>query len=284
MSQKSYNGQPCLYLVPTPIGNLEDITIRALNILKEVDYIFSEDTRVTKILLQKYDISNNLIANHEHNEDLNKEKMLDYLNNGKNLAIVTDRGTPAISDPGYHLAKCAIDNKFNVVALPGPTALIPALIMSGLDAQPFLFYGFLNSKEAKRKKELLSLKSQKYTVIFYEAPHRISKTLDNIEEIFGNRMISISREISKRFEEVYRGLVSEVKEEIIGAKGEMVLIVSGLTGENNIDFSNISLTDHVNYYISQGYSSKESLKKVADDKNCKKSEVYSKFHVNRSKK
>ena len=151
MKQKSYDGSPTLYLVPTPIGNLEDITIRALNILKEVDVIFAEDTRVTKQLLNHFNINKKIISSHLYNEENNEQKEINYLKEGKNIAVVSDRGTPVISDPGYILAKTAIEEGFNVVCLPGPTAVIPAIVMSGLAGGPFTFYGFLNSKESKRK-------------------------------------------------------------------------------------------------------------------------------------
>ena len=225
MSQKSYNNTPTLYLIPTPIGNMEDITLRAINALKEVEVIFSEDTRVTGVLLKHLDIKKKLIANHEHNEQKNCEMALSYLKDGYNIGLVTDRGTPIISDPGYGIAKFIIEHGYNVVGLPGPTALIPALIVSGLNPSPFLFYGFLNNKEPKRIKELESLKNIKATLIFYEAPHRLEKTLDNMLKVLGNRNISISREISKRYEEVYRGQIDDIKKQIVDAKGEFVIVV-----------------------------------------------------------
>jgi len=183
MIQKSYNKTPTLYIIPTPIGNMEDITYRALNILKEVDIIFAEDTRVTRQLLNYFNISKRVISSHLYNESNNIEKEIEYLKSGKNIAVVSDRGTPVISDPGNILVKEAIKQNFNVVALPGATALIPALVMSGLSEGPFTFYGFLNSKETKRKKELETLKEHKYPIIFYEAPHRLEKTLKNIKDI-----------------------------------------------------------------------------------------------------
>ena len=152
MSQISYNNTPTLYLIPTPIGNLDDITLRAIKILQEVEVIFSEDTRVTSLLLNHLNIKKKLISNHEYNEKNNADKLLEYLKNGYSVGLVSDRGTPVISDPGYDLAKAAIENNFNVVSLPGATALIPALTVSGIEPMPFLYYGFLNSKEGKRKK------------------------------------------------------------------------------------------------------------------------------------
>lgn len=276
MSQKSYNNTPTLYLIPTPIGNMEDMTIRTINTLKLVDVIFSEDTRVTSQLLHTLKIKKPLIANHEHNEKENGEKLLKLLGEGKNIGLVSDRGTPIISDPGYYLTTIAINNNYNVVSLPGPTALIPALTSSGIEPSPFLFYGFLNSKESKRKKELETLKDYPFTMIFYEAPHRIENTLENIFQVFGTRNISISREITKKFEEVYRGTVKEILEEIKGAKGEMVIVVSGNHEEKNYD--SLTVTEHVNIYLTQGISTKEAIKKVAHDRNVKTSDIYNEYH------
>lgn len=274
--QKSYDNSPTLYIVPTPIGNLEDITIRAINILKEVDIIFAEDTRVTKQLLNHFNIQNKLISSHLYNENQNEEKEIKYLKEGKNIAIVSDRGTPVISDPGYILVKNAIENGYNVVCLPGPTALIPALVMSGLSSGPFTFYGFLNSKESKRKKELELLKSTSYPIIFYEAPHRLIKTLNNIHEILGNRKIAIVREISKKYEEVIRGTVENILKAVENIKGEIVLIVEGNSKEPT--FENISIKDHVDLYIEDGLTPNEAIKKVAKERNIPKSIVYNEYH------
>lgn len=276
MIQKSYDNSPTLYIVPTPIGNLEDITIRAVNILKEVDIIFAEDTRVTKQLLNHFNIQNKLISSHLYNENQNEEKEIKYLKEGKNIAIVSDRGTPVISDPGYILVKNAIENGYNVVCLPGPTALIPALVMSGLSSGPFTFYGFLNSKESKRKKELELLKSTSYPIIFYEAPHRLIKTLNNIHEILGNRKIAIVREISKKYEEVIRGTVENILKTVENIKGEIVLIVEGNSKEPT--FENISIKDHVDLYIEDGLITNEAIKKVAKERNIPKSIVYNEYH------
>lgn len=276
MSQKSYNNSPTLYLIPTPIGNLEDITLRAINILKKVEVIFCEDTRVTALLLNHLDIKKKLISSHKFNESMNDDKLLEYLNNGVDVGLVTDRGTPIISDPGYELVKIAISNNFNVVALPGPTAFVPALIASGLSPQPFLFYGFLNSKESKMKKELEELKNEKATIIFYEAPHRIQSTLSIIRDILGNRNACISREISKKFEEIYRGTIDELLLETIEIKGEIVLIVAGNNEVNHYD--HLTIIEHVNLYIKEGYSSKDAIKKVSNDRGLNKSEVYKEYH------
>ena len=276
MIQKSYDGSPILYIVPTPIGNLEDITIRALNVLKEVDVIFAEDTRTTKQLLTNFNINKKLISSHLYNENQNEAKEIDYLKQGKNIAIVSDRGTPIISDPGYILVKNAIKNGYNVVCLPGPTAVIPALVMSGLSGGPFTFYGFLNSKESKRKKELETLKQSPYPIAFYEAPHRLKKTLNNIYEIFGNRKIAIVREISKRYEEVIRGTVENLLKTVENLKGEIVIVVEG---NNEIKtFENLSIKEHINLYIEDGLTPNEAIKKVAKERNVPKSEIYNNYH------
>lgn len=276
MIQKSYDGSPILYIVPTPIGNLEDITIRALNILKEVDVIFAEDTRTTKQLLNNFDIKNKLISSHLYNENQNEEKEIDYLKEGKNIAVVSDRGTPVISDPGYILVKNAIENGYNVVCLPGPTAVIPALVMSGLSGGPFTFYGFLNSKESQRKKELESLKMIPHPIAFYEAPHRLIKTLKNIYEIFGNRNIAIVREISKKYEEVIRGNIENLLKTVENLKGEIVIVVEG--NHEKPTFDNLSIKEHVNLYIEDGLTPNEAIKQVAKERNTPKSTIYNDYH------
>lgn len=276
MSQKSYNNSPSLYLIPTPIGNMEDITIRALNILKEVDVIFSEDTRETLKLLKYFDINKKLIACHKFNEDKVYEKVLDYLRDNNNVGLVTDRGTPIISDPGYVVSYNVIKEGYNVIGLPGPTAFVPALITSGLNPNQFLFYGFLDSKKSAKKKQLENLKSNKYTMIFYESPFRVIETLLIIKEIMGDRNISVSREISKKYEEVYRGTISEVLEELTDPKGEFVIIVDGNKNEEN--YEDIDLVSHVKLLIEDGLEEKEAIKKVAKLHNVEKNKVYIEYH------
>ena len=276
MSQKSYDGNPNVYLIPTPIGNMEDITLRAINLLKEVEVVFCEDTRVTGLLMQHLDIKKRLIANHEFNEEENKNKLLSYLKEGFNVGIVTDRGTPIISDPGYELARYAIEMGYNVVGLPGATALIPALIMSGLQPSPFLFYGFLNSKQQRRNKELEELREIKVTMIFYESPHRIQKTLKDMLEVLGNRKISISREISKKFEEVIRGTISEVLTELQEPKGEFVIVVSG--NQEIKTYENVTVIEHVNAYIKEGKSVSDAIGMVAKERSVPKKEIYNEYH------
>lgn len=276
MSQKSYDGSPTVYLIPTPIGNMEDITLRAINTLKEVEVIFSEDTRVTGILLKYLGIKKKLISSHNFNESKNDKKLLKYLSDGYNVGIVTDRGTPIISDPGYELVKIAIQNNYNVVGLPGPTALIPALITSGLSPMPFYFYGFLNSKDSKRKKELENLKAISSTMIFYESPHRLVGTLKVMLEILGNKKISISREISKKYEQIFRGTITEILSELEEVKGEIVIVVEGNTEVETFD--DISIIDHVESFIEQGFSSKDAIKEVAHLRGIQKNIVYQEYH------
>ena len=276
MPQKSYDGKPILYLIPTPIGNLDDVTYRAVKILNEVEVVFSEDTRVTNQLFQHFDIHKKLYASHEHNESKNIETCLSYLKKGYSVGIVSDRGTPVISDPGFVLAKAAIEHGYHVVGLPGATALIPALIMSGLNPKPFTFYGFLNQKSGKRKTELEKLKNIDHTIIFYEAPHRIQKTLEEMLQIFGNRQICISREISKKFEEVFRGTIQEILPQINNLKGEIVLIVEGNQSTEN--YEDLSISEHVNFYIQQGVEVKEAMKMVAKQRKVSKSQIYNTYH------
>lgn len=277
MWQRSYDGKPSVYLVPTPIGNLDDMTFRAINVLKMVDVIFSEDTRVTLQLLNHFDIKNKLIHLDDHNEEHVKEDVLSYLVNGKNVAIVTDRGTPIISDPGYKTVKYLREKAYNVIALPGATAFVPALITSGISSEHFTFYGFLSSKEKKMYDELEDLKDNEYTLIFYEAPHRILKTLTAMLNVFGDRIISISREISKMHESVFVGKISDAIS-TIEVKGEFVIIVSA--SEELID-NNMSLVDNVSMYIKSGLSSMDAIKRVARERKIPKNEVYKEFHEGR---
>ena len=276
MWQNSYDGSPSVYLVPTPIGNLEDMTFRAIKILKMVDVIFSEDTRVTLQLLNYFDIKNKLIHLDDHNEDIVKDRVISYLKEGKNVAIVTDRGTPIISDPGYKTVKFLRDNGYNVIALPGACALIPAIVASSISSEHFTFYGFLSSKEKKMYDELESLKDNEYTLIFYEAPHRILKTLKAMLEVFGDRYISISREISKLHESVFVGTISQALNSFNEVKGEFVIVVSA--GEEIID-SEMSIIDNVNMYIKSGLSSMDAIKRVAKERKIPKNVVYSEYHI-----
>ena len=279
MSQKSYSGKNSLYLIPTPIGNMEDITERTIKTLELVDVLFCEDTRITGELLSKLGIKKKLVSSNDHNEDDTKELAIKYLEDGLNLGIVTDRGTPIISDPGYKIVEECIRKGYNTIPLPGANALIPALIASGIQPSPFMFYGFLNSKLQKREKELELLKNYPMTIIFYEAPHRIISTLESILKVFGDRRISISRELTKLHEEIYRGSISDVINELNSQeiRGEFVLVVEGNYSEN--DYSNLTIEEHINLYLEDGLDLKEAMKKVAKDRNTTKSEIYKQYHL-----
>lgn len=276
MRQKSYDQKASLYLIPTPIGNLEDITIRSLNLLKSVDLILCEDTRESLMLLKNYDIVKKLVSCHEYNEEKIKDYVVQELSVGKNIGLITDQGTPIVSDPGYTVARYVIEQGYNVVGLPGATAFVPALISSGLSSIHFLYYGFLNAKESKLKQELNLLKNYPFTMIFYEAPHRIQKTLKNMLDIFGDRQISISREISKIHEEIIRGKISECLDELNVIKGEFVIVVDGCSSQ--IDYSNLSIVEHVNLYLSDGIREMEAIKIVAKERGVAKSVVYKEYH------
>lgn len=276
MSQKSYDNSPTLYLIPTPIGNMDDLTYRTVKVLQEIEVLFCEDTRESSKLLSSLNIKKHLIANHEYNEADNKDKIINYLKNGYNVGLVSDRGTPVISDPGYELARHVISKGYNVVALPGATALIPALIASGLAPLPFTFYGFLNSKKSKREQELERLRFNSETLIFYESPHRINETLESLSRIFGNeRKISISRELTKKFEEIYRGTIQEIITQNNEYKGELVLVVEG--NKKLEDYSNLDIISHINMYIKNDIKKMDAIKMVAKERGLKKSDVYNEY-------
>lgn len=264
-----------LYLVPTPIGNIEDITLRARNVLEKSTVIFCEDTRETASLLKKLNIANKkLVSSHDHNEEKTKETVLEYLKNDIDIVLVSDRGTPIISDPGYKVVRNVIDHGYDIISLPGATAFVPALTNSGIEPSPFLFYGFLNNKTGKRKNELEQLKNYPFTIIFYESPNRVEKTLSDMLEVLGNRKISISREISKLYEETYNFDLINYKTVKINYKGEFVIVVSGNKNEN---YKNISVFDHIELLLKQGLTEKDALKKVAKERNINKSTIYNEY-------
>ena len=279
MNQKSYDSTASLYLIPTPIGNLDDITIRSLKTLEMVDFILCEDTRESSKLLNHFHIKKKLVSCHEYNEDKIKEYIISELEKGKNIGLITDQGSPVISDPGYIVSKAVIDHHFNVVALPGATAFVPALTSSGIAPSSFLFYGFLQTKESKIKTELMSLSKLPYTLIFYEAPHRIEKTLRYMLEVFGNRNISVHREISKLHEEIYRGTIQELISSVSDLKGEFVLIVEG--NHQDIDYSGLSVLEHIQLYLDDGMSEKDAIKVVARERGVAKSVIYKEYHENK---
>jgi len=272
------NKKGILYLVPTPIGNMEDITYRALKVLNEVEVIFCEDTRISKELLKFYKITKKLISSNEQNELKRTELMINYLSSNKNVAIITDRGTPIISDPGYILVKKAIEEGYEVIGLPGANAATTALIISGLNPYPYLFYGFLKGNNKKKIENLKNLQKIKYSIIFYESVHHIQETLNLIYSVFGNRRVAICRELTKMYEECVRDELENIINNfnVITLKGEFVIVVEG--NNNDVDYSDLNLIDHVNLYISDGFEKMEAIKKTSKDLNLSKSEVYKKYH------
>ena len=276
MIQKSFNDTPSLYLIPTPIGNLDDITVRSLNTLKTVDVILCEDTRDTGLLLSHYDIKKKLVSCHEYNEDKIIDNVVSMLKDGLNIGLVTDQGTPIISDPGYIVSRGVIGAGFNVISLPGATAFVPALTSSGIEPSPFLFYGFLNSKSSKQKTELKSLKDLKYTIIFYESVHRMKETLSNMLEVLGDRKIAVCRELSKIHEEIVRDNISNIIPLVDTMKGEFVIVVEG--NKEIVDFSELDVVEHVKMYVEDGMKEMDAIKQVAKERGVAKSIIYSEYH------
>lgn len=277
--QKSFeNEKPTLYLVATPIGNLSEMTYRAVETLKNVNFIAAEDTRNTVKLLNHFEIDTKLISHHEHNLVTSIPKIIQLLEEGNDIALVSDAGYPAISDPGYELVKAAITKDINIVPISGANACLNALVVSGIAPQPFLFYGFLDHQDKKKKKELELLKKYQETIVFYEAPHRIKKTLKLMLDIFGNRHIALCREITKKHEEINRGTIEEILPVVDDMKGEMVIVVEGATEvEEDIVFEQ-SIEEHVNEYIEKGMSTKDAIKEVAKQRNVSKNVVYQEYH------
>lgn len=270
-----------LYIVGTPIGNLDDMTVRAMNTLRKVDVILAEDTRQTLKLLNHFEISKHMISYHRHNEDEKIKKVVEFLDSGKDLALVSDAGMPIISDPGQNLVKYLVKNKYNIEVIPGVTAVITAIVKSGLDSTRFTFEGFLSINKKQRKERLKSLQKEIRTMVFYEAPHKLLATLKDMYEYFGNRKICIARELTKLHEEFrYTTLYEAISDiELSGIKGEIVLVISGANEEiiktqekNNIE--NINSVELVKKYISNGETKKDAIKKVAKLKGVNKDTVY----------
>jgi len=276
--QKSFdNDNSKLYLVATPIGNLEDITFRAINTLKMVDVIYCEDTRTSFKLLNHYDITTKLKSVHLFNENEISHEIIETIKSGLNVAIISDAGLPIISDPGWVVVKEAVDNDIDVVSIPGATAGLTALIASGIPAHAFYFAGFLNSKKSKRKQELKKLYNKEETIIMYESPHRIVETLNILDEIFTNRNIVLARELTKKHEEYLRGKPKELLEVAETLKGEMVLIIEGNQNPETdelVELNDLSIEEHFKHYIDKGMSDKDSMKQVALDRHISKKEVY----------
>ena len=260
MIQKSYDKENSnCYIVPTPIGNMKDMTFRSVEVLKQVDAVFAEDTRVTGVLLNNLDIKKKIYQNQKFNEAKASGVAVELLKEGKNIAVVTDRGTPLISDPGSLVVDNIIKSGFNVIALPGACAFVPALNMSNINQEKFLFYGFLSSKESQAVKELEELKNINFTIVLYEAPHRLYKTLQNILKILGNINISISREITKMHEEVFRGTVSEAIDYYRNVKGEIVIVLDN----NLVKVDYFKYLTEVKELISLGVKPNDSIKYIS---------------------
>ncbi|GKX68062.1 16S rRNA (cytidine(1402)-2'-O)-methyltransferase [Inconstantimicrobium mannanitabidum] len=270
-----------LYIVPTPIGNLGDITLRALQVLKDSDYVAAEDTRQTLKLLNHFEIKKSLISYHQHNEQGKSLDLLSILKEGKNVALVSDAGTPGISDPGSVIIKKCIEENIDFEVLPGATAITTALVNSGLDTRGFLFKGFLPRENKERNPIISDIKNLKETLIFYEAPHRLLETLTFLSDGLGNRQIAVCRELTKLHEEIYRGTIEAAIEYFKNKapRGEFVLVVNGkseeeIEQENKAMWENFTIEQHIKNYIKEGLSKKEAIKKVAKDRGIQKSEVY----------
>ena len=268
-----------LYLVATPIGNLEDITLRALNILKEVDLIAAEDTRNTLKLLNHFGIKKSLISYHRHNEEEKKEVLIKKLKDGENIAIVTDAGTPGISDPGEVIVKRAIEEKINVIPIPGACAAINALIASGLDTKEFVFIGFLPLNKKLRKEKLEEIQNETKTSIVYEAPHKLQDTLEDLKEIIEERKIVLARELTKIHEEFIRGDINYIISRSKELKGEFIILIEGTekVKKENI-LNNLSLEEHYKYYENLNLSKKDIIKKIAKDREVNKNDIYMYFN------
>lgn len=282
--QKSFKGDSSygtLYLVPTPIGNLADMTYRAIDTLKNVDIICAEDTRNTGLLLNHFEIKTRQMSFHEHNAFDKIPDLLDLLKSGKSLAQVSDAGMPSISDPGHDLVKAAIEEKIPVVALPGASAGITALIASGIAPQPHLFYGFLPRKSSQQKAFFKDKYSYPETQIFYESPHRVVSTLANMLDVYGDRQVTLVRELTKLYEEYQRGTISELLAYLADnpLKGECLLIVNGNDGSNPSEEQEaLSPLDEVKAKIRAGIKPNQAIKTVAKERNLNRQDLYKSFH------
>lgn len=279
--QNFLSKRPLLYLLATPIGNLEDVSPRFLNVVKEVDFLMCEDTRVTAKLLANFSIKKPLYSLREHNEVSASNFAIKEILEGKKVAYVSDAGYPCISDPGAKLVEIALKNQINVTCISGPNAALSALVASGIDSTHFYFHGFLSPKEKERKEELIELSNRKETMIFYEAPHRIKKILNDMLEIFGSRNACIARELTKIHEEYIRGNLNELSildEETL--KGELVIVVEGNKEELVITINDDELIKMVNVYQENGLSTKDAIKKVSEQTTINKNYIYKIYHLN----
>jgi len=286
--QKSFHDEASagvLYLVGTPIGNLEDITYRALKVLNKVDMVAAEDTRQTIKLLNHFQIQKKLISYHEYNKETSGKALIKQLLQGMNIALVSDAGMPAISDPGYELVVDALKHDIPVIPIPGVNAAIAGLVASGLSTEKFLFLGFLPRDKKGLIDELKRLKPVQETLVIYEAPHRIKKTLAVLYEVLGNREMALIRELTKKHEEFIRGSVEEILQHMEEGpiKGEMMMIIQGAEEEQAQDsnsnwWGTMSIMQHVEYYVNHGHTAKEAIKRTAQDRQLPKREVYQAYH------
>jgi 16S rRNA (cytidine1402-2'-O)-methyltransferase len=278
MEEKNKIMPSTLYLVATPIGNLEDMTFRAVKTLSECDFIAAEDTRVTAKLLSAYDIKKPLLTYEEHCKRSAGETILQRLKNGESCALVTDAGTPGISDPGEDLVKLCAENGVAVVSVPGACAAVNALAVSGLSTRYFLFEGFLEGKDNAKKERLTELSASRQTLIFYEAPHRLTDTLALMEQTLGgDRKISLCRELTKRNEEIVRTTISEAVKKYTeeAPRGEFVLVVDGRKEQADVFWSEMTVSEHVEYYVKNMSLDKMSaIKAVAKDRGVPKNAIY----------
>ncbi len=266
-----------LYIVATPIGNLEDITLRAIRILESADLIAAEDTRQTLKLLNHLQISKQLISYHRHNEEIKTECLIKELKKGKDVALVSDAGTPGISDPGEEIIRKCIEENIKIVPVPGACAMINALIVSGISTKEFEFLGFLPINKKLRKNKLEEIKNANKTVILYEAPHKLLHTLEDLKEIINDRKIVLARELTKIHEEFIRGDINLLLDKAEEIKGEIVLIIEANKNEKENDFAKLSIEEQYNLYKEQGLDKKDIIKKIAKNKNVNKNEIYQKF-------
>lgn len=268
-----------LYVVATPIGNLEDITLRAINTLKSVDLIIAEDTRHSLKLLNHLEISKPMISYHRHNEEVKYEKILEKIKEGQDVALISDAGTPIISDPGEIIVKEAIKENIEVIPVPGACAAITALMAGGVDTKKFIFYGFLSLNKKLRKKELEEIQNESRTMILYEAPHKLKNTLEDFKKYIPERNIVVARELTKIHEEFIRGTVDEILDKIQEPKGEYIIIINANDNqvEEESSLNSLTLEEHYKFYELQGLDKKEIIKKIAKDRNVSKNEIYMHF-------
>ena len=273
--QKSFeNDRATLYLVPTPIGNLSEMSPRAIEVLNSVDLIACEDTRTSGTLLKHFDIHARLIACHNFNEQSSVKGIIALMEEGKNVALISDAGYPLINDPGQRVVSEVSEMGFNVVPVSGPSAFLNALVASGLIAQPFLFVGFLPQGNGERKKKLMEYRDYPMTMIFYEAPHRIDRMLETCLEVLGDRKCTLARELTKKHEEFIRGTISEVLSIVDDIRGEMVILIEGKQTSDDDSLQEEDILTMVNTYINEGMSTKDAIKATVKATGLSKNEVY----------